>query len=94
MIFEEQKFKGVYIISPDVHIDSRGYFFESFREEAFKKYLNCRFIQDNEVFSAKAGIIRGLHYQLVNPQAKLIHVLSGTPTTSRSAVCAWLIDLM
>ncbi len=77
MVFEEQKFEGVYVISPDVYIDDRGYFFESFKEFDFKKHLNRRFVQDNEVFSAKVKTIRGLHYQIDNPQAKLVHVLSG-----------------
>ena len=78
MVFEEQKFRGVYVISPDVYIDSRGYFFESFKEIDFKKHLNCRFVHDNEVFSSHVKTIRGMHYQLDSPQAKLIHVLSGS----------------
>ena len=77
MVFEEQKLKGVFLISPDIFIDNRGYFFESFKEQDFKKELNCRFVQDNEVFSSKVNTIRGLHYQLENSQGKLIHVLSG-----------------
>ena len=77
MVFEEQKLKGVFLISPDIFIDNRGYFFESFKEQDFKKKLNCSFVQDNEVLSSKVNTIRGLHYQLENSQAKLIHVLSG-----------------
>ena len=77
MVYEEQKFKGVYVIRPDVYFDDRGYFFESFKEDDFEKHLNIRFVQDNEVFSAKVKTIRGLHYQIDNPQAKLIHVVSG-----------------
>ena len=77
MVFEEQKFRGVYVISPDVYIDNRGYFFESFKEIDFKKHFNCKFVQDNEVFSSHVKTIRGMHYQLDSPQAKLIHVLSG-----------------
>lgn len=77
MIFEEQQLKGVYIISPDVFIDNRGYFFESFKELEFKKKINCRFVQENEVFSSEPNTIRGLHYQVDNPQAKLIRVLYG-----------------
>tara|TARA_A100001234_G_C12461726_1_gene315494 strand:+ start:71 stop:643 length:573 start_codon:yes stop_codon:yes gene_type:complete len=77
LVFEEQTLKGVYLISPDVYIDDRGYFFESFKEYDFKKHLNVRFVQDNEVLSAKVKTIRGLHYQIDNPQAKLIHVISG-----------------
>jgi len=77
LVYEEQKFKGVYVIRPDVYFDDRGYFFESFKEDDFEKHLNIRFVQDNEVFSAKVKTIRGLHYQIDNPQAKLIHVVSG-----------------
>tara|TARA_Y100000591_G_scaffold310932_1_gene313767 strand:+ start:910 stop:1452 length:543 start_codon:yes stop_codon:yes gene_type:complete len=78
MVFQEQVFKGVFIIEPDVFHDDRGYFFESYKDNIFKEKLNCRFIQDNEVFSECANVIRGLHYQLNNPQAKLIHVVSGS----------------
>lgn len=78
MIFNEQKFNGVYVISPEVFVDRRGYFFESFRDYEFKEKLNCNFVQDNQVFSKNMNVIRGLHYQLKNPQAKLIHVVSGS----------------
>ena len=78
MYFEEQKFKGVYLISPTVFCDDRGYFFESFKDKEFKKILNCDFVQDNESFSDKVNTIRGLHYQLDNAQGKLIHVVSGS----------------
>tara|TARA_B100000941_G_C28283932_1_gene438006 strand:+ start:105 stop:647 length:543 start_codon:yes stop_codon:yes gene_type:complete len=77
MVFQEQTLKGVFIISPEIFFDERGYFFESFKENTFKKKLNCNFIQDNEVHSKNANVLRGLHYQLNNPQAKLIHVVSG-----------------
>ena len=77
MVFKEQTLKGVFIINPDIFVDDRGYFFESFKEDIFKEKLNCNFIQDNEVYSKNANVIRGLHYQLDNPQAKLIHVVSG-----------------
>ena len=65
------------MISPDVFYDHRGYFFESFKENEFKEKLNCDFVQDNQVFTEKVNTIRGLHYQLDNAQAKLIHVISG-----------------
>lgn len=77
MVLKEHLLKGVFTISPDIFHDDRGYFFESFKEDFFKEKLNCRFIQDNEVLSSNANVIRGFHYQLVNPQAKLIHVVSG-----------------
>ena len=77
MVFEEQAFKGVYIVNPIVFYDERGSFFESFKDNEFEKKLNCKFVQDNEVFSEKVNTLRGLHYQIENPQAKLIHVGSG-----------------
>ena len=77
MIFEEQALKGVYIINPTIFYDERGSFFESFKVNVFEKKLNCKFVQDNEVFSEKLDTLRGLHYQIDNPQAKLIHVISG-----------------
>ena len=77
MVFEEQAFRGVYIINPTIFYDKRGSFFESFRDREFEKKLNCKFVQDNEVFSEKVNTLRGLHYQIENPQAKLVHVISG-----------------
>ncbi len=77
MVFEEQALEGVYIVNPTVFYDERGSFFETFKENEFEKILNCKFVQDNEVFSEKVNTLRGLHYQIENPQAKLIHVISG-----------------
>tara|TARA_Y100000022_G_scaffold196449_1_gene203461 strand:- start:535 stop:1077 length:543 start_codon:yes stop_codon:yes gene_type:complete len=77
MVFQEHSLRGVFIINPDIFCDDRGYFFESFKDDIFNEKLNCRFIQDNEVLSRDVNIIRGLHYQLDKPQAKLIHVVSG-----------------
>lgn len=66
------------IIEPKVHGDSRGYFFESYKESAFEDLgLKLDFIQDNEAKSTK-GVLRGLHFQ--NPpyaQTKLIRAISG-----------------
>ncbi len=77
MIFEEQKLNGVYVITPEIHIDKRGYFFESFRQKEFNHILDCNFVQDNHAYTKKINTIRGLHYQIKNPQAKLIKVVSG-----------------
>ena len=77
MVFEEQTLEGVYIVNPIIFYDERGSFFESFKNNEFEKKLNCKFVQDNEVFSEKVNTLRGLHYQIENPQAKLIHVVSG-----------------
>ena len=66
------------IISPKIHSDNRGYFFESYKRDKFKiNNLSVNFLQDNEVMSYK-GVIRGLHYQLNNPQGKLVRCILGT----------------
>ena len=69
----------VLLIEPQVFEDSRGFFFESFREDIFKKEtsLNVSFVQDNHSKSSQ-GVLRGLHYQLPpHIQAKLTRVIQG-----------------
>jgi dTDP-4-dehydrorhamnose 3,5-epimerase len=69
----------VLLIEPRVFEDSRGFFFESFREDLFKKEtsLNVSFVQDNHSKSSQ-GVLRGLHYQLPpHAQAKLVRVIQG-----------------
>lgn len=56
--------------------DDRGYFKELYHQGNYADSIPCEFKQDNMSFSKK-GVIRGLHYQLKNPQAKLVSVLSG-----------------
>ena len=78
LIVERQILKDVLLLKPRLYNDDRGYFFESYKESIFDELgLSLKFVQDNEVFSKNAGIIRGLHYQLAKPQGKLIHVISG-----------------
>ncbi len=78
MKITETGFGGLLIIEPVVHSDSRGYFMESYKKEAFKDAgISFIPIQDNESKSAR-GVIRGLHYQLKPfDQAKLIRVIQG-----------------
>lgn len=74
--FLSDKF-GPVLITPIVHGDERGFFMETFRQNDFEK--NCGkhiFVQDNHSKSRK-GVLRGLHYQLNNPQGKLVRVISG-----------------
>ncbi len=68
----------VLVIEPDVFGDARGFFFESFNQNAFNKAvgLDVNFVQDNHSHSAK-GVLRGLHYQLQQPQGKLVRVIRG-----------------
>lgn len=68
---------GVRIIEPQVHGDMRGYFMETFCTGRFKSAgLSDRFVQDNLSFSIK-NTIRGLHFQVAHPQAKLVQVICG-----------------
>jgi dTDP-4-dehydrorhamnose 3,5-epimerase len=68
---------GVVIIEPRVFPDARGFFFESYHAERYARAgVSARFVQDNHSCSG-AGTIRGLHYQLQHPQAKLVRVLRG-----------------
>jgi len=81
LIIEKQTLDNVLLFKPEVFKDKRGYFFESYRASVLKdNSFNKEFVQDNEVFSKNAGVIRGLHYQLNRPQAKLIHVITGAIT--------------
>lgn len=69
----------VLIIEPKVFGDSRGFFFESFNQKNFSREtgLDVEFVQDNHSRSAK-GVLRGLHYQIRQPQGKLVRVVRGT----------------
>lgn len=79
MSFTTTSFPGLLIFEPAVFTDARGYFFESYNEQAFAKQgLSIHFVQDNQSFS-QYGVIRGLHYQLEPyAQTKLLRVVQGT----------------
>lgn len=68
----------VLIIEPQVFGDSRGFFCESFNARAFAEHAGIAldFVQDNHSRSQR-GVLRGLHYQLQNPQGKLVRVVQG-----------------
>jgi dTDP-4-dehydrorhamnose 3,5-epimerase len=67
----------VQIIKPDVFEDDRGSFFESYNERALAEFgIAGPFVQDNQSFSRR-DVVRGLHYQIQQPQGKLIRCLSG-----------------
>lgn len=68
----------VLIIEPKVFGDARGFFFESFNQKAFDEAVghHVDFVQDNHSRSRK-GVLRGLHYQLQQPQGKLVRVVAG-----------------
>jgi dTDP-4-dehydrorhamnose 3,5-epimerase len=69
----------VVIIEPQVFGDARGFFLESWNEKAFREATGVQvpFVQDNHSRSAR-GVLRGLHYQLEQPQGKLVRVVNGT----------------
>ena len=68
----------VLLLEPRVFGDARGFFMESFNQRAFSDAtgLNLQFVQDNHSRSAR-GVLRGLHYQAVQPQGKLVRVVAG-----------------
>jgi dTDP-4-dehydrorhamnose 3,5-epimerase len=73
----ETEIPGVWIIEPRVFSDDRGFFFESYNQSVFAEIgITDPFVQDNHSRSIK-GTLRGLHYQLRNPQAKLCRVIQG-----------------
>ncbi len=70
--------EGLCVITPTVYKDSRGYFMETYNENDIKNAgINIVFVQDNQSMSSK-GTLRGLHYQINYPQAKLVRVIEGT----------------
>lgn len=69
--------EGLKIITPMVHGDARGYFCETYQYEDYKAAgISDVFVQDNQSAS-KRGVLRGLHFQIKHPQAKLVRVISG-----------------
>ena len=78
MIIEDTILDGVKIITPKIFEDDRGYFFESFKSNFFSdNNLPVNFSQHNQVRSKK-NVIRGMHYQLKNPQGKLVRTVEGS----------------
>jgi dTDP-4-dehydrorhamnose 3,5-epimerase len=77
MNFHPTEFEEILLIEPKLHSDLRGYFLETYNEKAFANAgIVERFVQDNQSHSRK-GVLRGMHYQVENPQGKLIRVLHG-----------------
>lgn len=74
----ETAIPGVYILQPKVYRDDRGFFLESYHKAHFADLgIDDQFVQDNHSCSRK-GVLRGLHYQLKRPQAKLCRVVEGS----------------
>ncbi|PCJ83915.1 MAG: dTDP-4-dehydrorhamnose 3,5-epimerase [Thiotrichaceae bacterium] len=72
------KIPEVLMIEPKVYGDDRGFFFESFNKKVFENLTGMKadFVQDNHSKSTK-GVLRGLHYQIKQPQGKLVRVING-----------------
>lgn len=68
----------VFLLEPKVFGDERGFFYESFNQRVFEKAIGrtIDFVQDNHSRSVK-NVLRGLHYQIKQPQGKLVRVISG-----------------
>jgi len=69
---------GVLVLEPEIFRDERGLFYESYSKKKFDDalQLNINFVQDN-ISESSSNVLRGLHYQIKNPQAKLVQVISG-----------------
>ncbi|MBF0546070.1 MAG: dTDP-4-dehydrorhamnose 3,5-epimerase [Candidatus Riflebacteria bacterium] len=77
MKFTETTLSGLFLIEPKVFGDNRGFFMETWQKKKFEKAgLNFDFVQDNHSSSTK-GTLRGLHFQIQQPQGKLVRVISG-----------------
>ncbi len=73
----QTKLPGVIVFEPKCFGDSRGFFLETSRDDVLKEAgIKEQFVQDNHSRSKK-GVLRGLHYQLVQPHGKLVRVASG-----------------
>ncbi|GHW02785.1 dTDP-4-dehydrorhamnose 3,5-epimerase [candidate division SR1 bacterium] len=76
--FTQTGIDGLVVISPQVFGDERGFFMETYNEKEFKESgISTTFVQDNHSKSKK-GVLRGLHFQQNNPQAKLVRVIAGS----------------
>lgn len=81
MIVQATDLPGVLLLKPRVFRDDRGFFYESFNADVFARHaaegLPTRFVQDNHSRSVER-VLRGLHYQLTQPQGKLVTCMRGT----------------
>ena len=77
MIVADTALPGVKLLTPQVFGDERGFFLESWNARTFADAgIDAHFVQDNHSRSAR-GVLRGLHYQIVEPQGKLVRVVAG-----------------
>lgn len=77
MKFLETSLPGVVVVDPIVFSDARGFFMETYHRDKFAEHgIEAEWVQDNHSAS-QHGTLRGLHYQIENPQAKLVRVIVG-----------------
>jgi dTDP-4-dehydrorhamnose 3,5-epimerase len=79
MKIERLEIADILMVTPARHGDSRGFFSETFRADAFAKHgVDATFVQDNHAFSAQKGVLRGLHFQVApRAQGKLVRCTRG-----------------
>jgi len=78
MKFIKTQIEDVLLIEPQVYGDERGFFMETWQQESFNENVTeATFVQDNHSKSTQ-GILRGLHYQIKQPQGKLVRVVQGS----------------
>lgn len=77
MNIEETSLPGVLVITPKIHSDDRGAFWETWNQKTFESAgLPATWVQDNFSIS-KRNVVRGIHYQVIQPQGKLVRVVFG-----------------
>lgn len=77
MHVEETSLPGVRMLTPELFGDERGFFMETYNERVLQQLGICaHFVQDNHSCSVR-NVLRGMHYQLIQPQGKLVRALSG-----------------
>jgi len=78
MNIEETSLPGVLLITPKIYSDNRGAFWETWNHDAFEAAgLPCTWVQDNFSLSKK-NVVRGIHYQTINAQGKLVRATHGS----------------
>jgi len=77
-VVQASSIPDVLIFEPEMFEDERGFFFESWNAREFRQKIGCdvQFVQDNHSYSRR-GVLRGLHYQVRQPQGKLVRVVRG-----------------
>ena len=86
-VFTPTSIEGVMAVDVKTYGDRRGYFMETYRRDNFVAAgIDAEFVQDNQSSSSQ-GVLRGLHFQIAHPQAKLVRVIRGTVLTWQ-LICA------